>query len=466
MTGREPGLVIASTMTRPIRLLAALILSIIALPATAREIAFVHVNVVPMDRERVLRDQTVIVDGDRIVTVGDKLAVPRDATIIDGERRLWLSPGLTDMHVHSDTRDDLAVYLANGVTTIANMGDARASFVGQTSPAAANGAIPGPQVFNAFVIDGSPAFGHFTATTPAEARAVVGLAKTNGYRFIKVYNNLAPDVFTAVAVEARRQAMPVVGHGVTRVGIASQIDQGQLLVAHAEEFFYTFFSRPGAEQTDAAPPVSRIPDAVALVRSHGVAVGADLVTYGSIMRVIGHPERVAACLSAPNAGFVSPADRLAWARSGYVRKTADLRARYTFLQQMVKAMADADVELLAGTDAPTVPCVGAGFSLHDDLAELERAGLTRFQALSSATRNAGAFVARTLGEPRFGVIATGGRADLVLSRVNPLDQLDTLRHPLGVMAGGRWYDAGALATLLSDAKSAFANSRNVDGARP
>ena len=444
-------------MPRLVTILVQFLLLATAGPALAEDIAFVHVNVVPMDRERVLRDQTVIVSNERIVAVGRGLPVPDGALRIDGQRTLWLSPGLADMHVHSDTRDDLALYLANGITTIANMGDARASFVGRTTPASAKGAVPGPQVFNALVLDGSPEYGHFTVTTPAEARAAVGLAKSNGYRLIKVYNNLAADVFAAAADEARRQGLPIVGHGVTKVGLASQIEQGQALVAHAEEFFYTFFSPPGAEQTDTPPPVDRIPEALALVRRHKVAVGADLVTFGSIMRVIGHPGVVAGCLAAPTVGFVSPTDRLAWQRSAYVRKTADLRAKYTFLQLMVKAMADAGVELLAGTDAPTIPCVGAGISLHDNLAELERAGLTRFQALSTATRMPGAFVARTLGGARFGVIEKGARADFVLSDGNPLDDLATLRRPAGVMVDGRWHDAAALATMLNDVRAAYAN---------
>src|SRR5690606_28426921 len=79
-------------------------------------IAFVHVNVVPMDRERTLRDQTVLVRGDRIVAVGSEVAIPPDAERIDGHGKSWLSPGLADMHTHSQTKNDLAIYLAHGVT--------------------------------------------------------------------------------------------------------------------------------------------------------------------------------------------------------------------------------------------------------------------------------------------------------------------------------------------------------------
>ncbi len=442
-------------MSFPMRVIAAGLLCLALVPAHSRDIVFEHINVVPMDRERVLRGQTVIVSDGRIAGIGRRLTVPPGAEIIDGKGRLWLSPGLADMHVHSDTRDDLIVYLAHGVTTIANMGEARSGFVGRTTLAVNNGSIPGPQVFNALVIDGSTEYGHLSVTEPAEARAAVGLARTNGYRFIKVYNNLSPEAFSAAVNAAKQLGLPVVGHGVTQVGLVSQIAQGQALVAHTEEFFYTFFSPPGAEQTDEAPSVSRIEEAIDLVRRTRTAVGADLVTYGSIMRVIGHPEVVASCLAAPEASLVSPADRLAWSRSSYIRRTADLRARYAFLQHMLKAMADAGIELLAGTDAPSIPCVAAGVSLHDNLRELTSAGLTRFQALSTATRIPGEFIARTLGASRFGVIEPGARADLVLSADNPLEHLDTLRKPLGVMVGGRWHDAAALSSMLNDVRAAY-----------
>jgi imidazolonepropionase-like amidohydrolase len=88
-----------------------------------------------------------------------------------------------------------------------------------------------------------------------------------------------------------------------------------------------------------------------------------------------------------------------------------------------------------------------GFSLHDDLSELEASGLTPFQALSAATRAAGTFIHRTKGGDPFGIIAPGYRADLILSENNPLATLSTLRTPMGVMVQGQWRDAAALKAL-------------------
>lgn len=47
------------------------------------------------------------------------------------------------------------------------------------------------------------------------------------------------------------------------------------------------------------------------------------------------------------------------------------------------------------------------------------------------------------------------RADLVLVQANPIENLETLRNPVGVMAHGRWYDAASLAKLLDDRKKHY-----------
>jgi imidazolonepropionase-like amidohydrolase len=85
-------------------------------------IAFVHVNVVPMDKDQVLRDQTVIVNGGRIQGVGPaaSTALPKDARVIRAAGQ-FLLPGLTDMHVHLYFPEELALYVANGVTTVFNL---------------------------------------------------------------------------------------------------------------------------------------------------------------------------------------------------------------------------------------------------------------------------------------------------------------------------------------------------------
>jgi hypothetical protein len=430
-------------------------------PPAAPVTAFVNVNVVPMDRERVLRDQTVLVAGDKIVAIGPNVTLPGGARVIDGHRTAYLSPGLADTHVHSETKNDLAVYLANGVTTVLTMGGTRSSFVDSIVPRSNSGKIPGPHVYTSFLVDGSTDYNGFVIKTAEEARAIVRLAKANGYDFVKVYNNLSPEAFHAVVEEGRRLHVPVVGHGLTRVGLEKQLAEGHVLVAHAEEFFYTYFTPPGAEQTDAVPDVARIPDAIAMVKRYGGTVTADLGNYGLIAHQIGHKELVDDFLDRRETRYLSPEWRLRWRLSTYVDKTANLLPRYEFLKTFIKAMADDGVPLVTGTDSPTIPGDLPGYSLHQNLEELESAGLTPFQTLSAATREPGEFIARTIGGDRFGTVAVGYRADLILTEANPLSDLKTLADPIGVMAHGQWRTKAELQGLLDEVAEQYCMAGTV-----
>jgi hypothetical protein len=405
-----------------------------------------------MDAQRVLRDQTVLVEDGKVKAVGPGLPAPPGARIVDGRGTAYLSPGLADMHTHSDTRQDMAVYLAAGVTTVLNMGEASNGFVAQTRPALNRGEIPGPHVYVGFMVDGTPEYGEFIVKTPEQARALVGLAKTNGYDFIKVYNNLSPECFYALVEEGRKQGMAVVGHGVTRVGLEKQLDAGQVMVAHTEEFLYTTFGYPDRGLPDPA----KIPAAIDFVKRDDAFVTADLNTYATIARQWGRPDVLQAFLDKPEVRYLSPVRRLAWRRSGYAKRKGNIDGNLEFLKRFTKDLSDAGVALITGTDAPAIPGLVPGFSLHDDLDALVGAGLTRYQALAAATRTPGEFIARTVpGAERFGVIAPGARADLLLSETNPVEDLSTLRKPLGVMADGRWYSRSDLEALLDQVAEAY-----------
>lgn len=427
-------------------------------PATGAPIqiaAFIHVNVVPMTQDQVLRDQTVLVEKGRIAFIGRGIAIPEGAEVIEGNGR-FLLPGLADMHSHSDTREDLKVYLANGVTTILNMGGASAGFMDSIRPGANRGALPGPHVYAAFRVDGSPQYNNFFVTTPDEARAIVRIAKTNGYDFIKVYNDLSPECFEALIEEGKALHVPIVGHGVTAVGLRKQLDAGQVMVAHTEEFLYTVFYGPGDIPEAGAPDPSKIPDAINFVLRDKAFVTADLNTYATIARQWGKPAVAAAYLHSPDVRYLGPSDRILWAREDYKKRRGSLDARAAFLQRFTKAMSDAGVPLIAGTDAPSIPGLVAGFSLHDDLKALIEAGLTPYQALATATRTPGEFIRQSLGEQvPFGTVTVGARADLVLSQENPLANLATLRRPIGVMAAGRWYSAKELSGLLQSVATEY-----------
>jgi hypothetical protein len=411
--------------------------------------AFVHVNVLPMDRERVLKDQTVLIQDGKIAAVGPALTVPDGAQVIDGHGTEWLSPGLADMHIHSNNSRDMKLYLANGVTTVLHMGGETAGFMDQVRPELNAGTRPGPHFYASLLVDSALRYGGFQVRTPEEARWTVRLARTNGYDFIKVYNDVLPEVFEALVDEGRRLHMPVIGHGVTKVGLERQLALGQLMVAHTEEYMYTVFFGPEAPPEVSEPRPGDMERAIAFTKRAGAYVTADINTYGAIARQWGRPQVVDQAMKLPELRYLDPDDRVRWINESYKDREGSVDARAAMLARFEKKMADAGVRLITGTDAPTIPGLVPGFSLHDDLDALERAGLTRWQVLSAATRTPGEMIRGSLPDAdTFGVIAPGARADLILSSANPLDGLATLRKPIGVMARGNWYPAAELRGML------------------
>ena len=103
-------------------------------------------------------------------------------------------------------------------------------------------------------------------------------------------------------------------------------------------------------------------------------------------------------------------------------------------QRIVKALRDRGITILFGTDSPHMFNV-PGFSIHREMRLMQEAGLTRYEVLETATWNPGHYFR---AKDRFGTIEVGARADLVLVNANPLQNLDRLTAPLGVIVRGRW----------------------------
>jgi imidazolonepropionase-like amidohydrolase len=121
---------------------------------------------------------------------------------------------------------------------------------------------------------------------------------------------------------------------------------------------------------------------------------------------------------------------------------------YDFDRWVLRGLHEAGVQLLLGTDALGGIGIIPGFSIHDELSILVENGFTPYEALLTGTVNAARIVEKMTGEGDFGMIETGKRADLILVRENPLEDITTIREPLGVMASGRWFSDEELSQLI------------------
>jgi hypothetical protein len=406
--------------------------------------AFVDFNVVPMDRDRVLTHETVLVEGDKIVAVGPKsdVSVPNGALRIEGHGTEYLLPGLADMHTHLETPEDAALYVANGVTTALFMGSQKVPDIRTIRAGIAAGTIVAPEMFFGLMLDGPrPVGGGWALQSPQAAADAVIMAKQLDFDFIKVYNRLTAAEFAAIVDEGRKVGLPVIGHGVRSVGLPKALFEGQVMVAHAEEFLYTAFGH--------VPDYAAIPQVVDDTYRSGAFVTPNLSAFKVITEQWGKPQVARRFLRDPRTRYMAAESRLIWEGKDYVRRKGDLGPDLRFLSRFTKALADRGVPLLAGTDSPIIPGLIPGNSLIDEVKALIDAGLTPFQALSTATRIPGQFITKYVPRAQpFGTVSPGMRADLVAVAANPLGAPDTLYQPEGVMAGGRWRTAAELHQLL------------------
>jgi Amidohydrolase family len=216
----------------------------------AAVVAFVDVAVLPMDRERVERHQTVLVRDDRIVAIGPitTVAVPSNATVIDGRGR-FLLPGLTDAHVHintgmpwAPTRDNFGeapLYLAHGVTTIFNLSGSPAQL--EWRRRIGDGSLIGPTLYTSGPFINEPRF-----RTADDVRAEVARQAAAGYDIIKFHEfidtttGLSLDAYRALNEAARAAGIPLVGHAPKTLGLDTLLDNRQSL-AHVGNLTNLYF---------------------------------------------------------------------------------------------------------------------------------------------------------------------------------------------------------------------------------
>lgn len=405
-----------------------------------RDAAFIDVRVLTMKPGELLEHQTVLVRDGVVMAIGpsDRILVPPHALRISGGGRAVLMPGLVDTHVHleAEERTWIGRFLAAGVTTVFNLrGEARHLAL---RTAIRNGQVAGPRIYT------SGSYVNLPMVQSAEdAVRAVQEQKSAGYDMLKIHGNVAPLAYDALGTESARLRIPLIGHAPRNLPFDSVLTHPQVMVAHAEELIYTHF-RENRDTTGIAPLARR------MVAS-GTWLTATLTCYHAIARQIGHPSVVDSALADGASRWMPAGLRTIWGSGVYTRRdpatAPSYESAFTFQQQLVRGLARGGVPLLAGTDTP-LPLIVPGASLLDELQEFVDAGLTPEQALATATVNPGRFIRQHVDSTdRSGVVEIGARADFVLVSQDPRATLSTLRQPLGVMTGGRWYDRRLLRRL-------------------
>ena len=465
---------------RPLR--SSLWLTLLALPALLAACAapstgpapgaLVIENVTVVDAVGGAREnQTVVVEGDRITAVAEGGEIPSAAVVVDGTGR-FLIPGLWDMHVHL-TYDEALVeamprlFLGYGVTSVRDTGGLLHELLPVVQTMRQEGAVAprvffsGPLLDGEFVVydgNGRPEIG--TANpSPEAARANVASLAEAGVDFIKIYEMVTPEVFDALVEAGREHGLPIAMHvplSLQARQVASRVNSMEHLrnvemdcardpeglLAERRNVLDAHEGGDGAALRSQLHGLQRLP-AIGDYDQAGcqevLATMTETIQVPTLrLNAFGlHP-------SFEREGWMEALDRApagvaeAWRATTLERLAEPRSGNNTFGEwslRLVGWMHEGGIPVGAGTDTP-INFALPGFSLHEELEMLVRAGLSPRDALGSATVRPAEFFGL---EGEMGRVEPGYRADLVLLSGNPLDDIGNARLIQGVVSKGRYF---------------------------
>ncbi len=452
---------------RSLLTLAALLSLSMAGPAAAQDdaTAFDNVTIITMTESGTFHGGHVIVDDGLIVAVGKgPLPAGFEGQVIAGGGAV-LMPGIADMHVHYYADDMGVLYLANSTTFVRNLTGSVQTV--RRDQAARDGALLAPRVATSGPIidwgEASPDDFFIRVQSIPEAVGAVRSQGRSGFDAVKLYSGLPADTYRAAAEEARRQGMRIFTHVPDAMSVqevlALEVDSIEHLDGYARALVRDNFT------TDARRPwpmmwanadrdkFAGLVDATLAAGTWNVPTFA--ITYGRLYSA--DPD---AYFARPEAIYL-PAWADYWAQSAgqYADNIPYYEAQLREKGAFTRTLYDAGAGVLIGSDGPN-PFVTPGYAIHDELRGFAEAGFTNAEILRIATVDAARFMGM---EGRMGVIAPGARADLIMLRADPHDDLEILREPLGAMVGGNWWDREAIDAALADRVARLAAEREQMG---
>ena len=409
------------------------------------------------DGDRVTEGATVVVRDGRVAAVGAGLEVAAAAEVVDGAG-MTLLPGLIDAHTHTFAASALEASLAFGVTTVLDMFTSPEPVRVWREEQAAGRASGRADIFSAGLV-ATAAGGHGTqygmpiptVDSPGDAAGFVADRVAEGSDYLKIIIEDGSSIGRRIpSLDAERVAALV--EAADEQGLLSVVHVGVLegartaLNAGADGLVHIWVDR-----TPSPALATRIREA-----------GMFVVPTFTVLENIGGPAGGASFAADPRiAPFLDPdaARSLGMA----LRGSPDMPAQFDSAVAALRALHEAGVTILAGTDAPN-PGTTHGASMHRELELLVEAGLSPLEALRAATSS----TADAFGLADRGRIRPGARADLVLVSGDPTADIRATRAIRRIWKAGVPFDRDDYGTRMAAvrAERAAAEAASARGPGP
>ena len=387
---------------------------------------------------------TIVIRGNRVEAAGVGIAVPDGLERIDAAGRTVI-PGLWDMHTHNSA-DDGILNIANGITSVRDLAN-DTDFLLDLRRKINNGTVIGPRIILAGIIDGPGKFAGPTKVlvdTEEQARQAIENYAKLGYEQIKIYSSVRPALVPFMTRLAHEHGMRVSGHVPAFMRAEDAVRAGYDEIQHVNFLFLNFW--PDIQDTRTPVRFTAVAERAATLDLKSIEVKAFIELLHEHKTVIDPTLSVFEGMFISRKGTMSPsyaavADRLPpQVRRGFltgglpVPEGMDQRYRESLrnLLAMVKALYDAHVTIVAGTDAM------AGYSLHRELELYADAGIPPAEVLRIATLGAATVMKH---DDQLGTIAPGKLADLDIIDGDPAAHISDLRRVVTVIKDGKVFDA-------------------------
>ncbi len=403
-------------------------------------IAITHVSVIPMDREVVLNDQTVVTQGSKIVIIGDssKVKLPPGSEKIDGKGK-FLIPGLIDLDVQIRSKLEFPLYLANGVTTVFNH-DGRPIHLTWRNQIR-DGSLRGPNI----VTCGPKVI---RPKNPSESAKLVESDSKTGYDSVFVTAGVSPTNFAAIVSAARSNKRTLFGNIPRAVGLP-EVLRNKMPIVSIEEVFNSYLI--GSQNLNAD-----MTKASRMIAQSKVPVIANLISTTHNLR---QAEDLKSFLARTETQFLPAWQRRAW-RPGF----NDVQARYldkrfhpglqrSLINQkeIIRQLIGGGATVLVGTNANATGIV-PGFTVVEEILNLNKLGYSNYRSLRASTLDSAIALNQSNS---IGSIAVGKRSDLVLLSANPLSDLENLKRRAGVISNGKWLTNQVLQRDLNSVSKSY-----------
>ncbi|OZV68013.1 amidohydrolase family protein [Winogradskyella aurantia] len=450
------------------------------------KIALKNIGVLSADQDSILPNRTVLIHNEQIEYIGENKNIPNNYHIIDGNGK-YLIPGLIDTHIHPyRSKNDLLLFLANGVTHVATMSSWRGLFL-EWRKEAKNGALM-PQLYvaagpmNSAEDFRSKVYGYLGPiplfNDPDQTKKAVAEFKETGYDGLKAYS-LDRDNYFAVSEASKQYGIPMVGHLTPAVSLEDLFRSNQSQVAHVEEITKAMEREFGGrskiyyDNTEAYLSfVRENADSIAQrIRDKNITISTTINVYP---RAKQQDLDLTAYLKSIELEYVNPGilegsvfnpswfpgsnryeDTGNTGPEGIKNAEIYWNTYIEAVNIITLAFARNGVNLTAGTDAGN-PGIVPGFSLHDELEHLSDIGLNNKYVLNTATKNAAEWIGSNAG-----IVKEGKIADLLILNGNPLENIENTRDIHAVMVRGKYLDRSQLDEILESVKNANNESRKI-----